>query len=131
MQPREDESEAEVSGRIALVVLPDTTEHTLLVVEVDPLPGAADGDDGWTVATQLSSGQLHRLTNALAGRGTRSGIRPFLLGTDEHVHLTGSPELLVVETTDRAVRIPAGPKRALSKALRAFEASADGAPAAE
>lgn len=125
VQPREDDSEIEVSGRIALVVLPDTTEHTLLVVEVDPLPGAADGDDGWTVATQLSSGQLHRLTNALAGRGTRSGIRPLLLGTDEHVYLTGSPELLVVETGDRVVRVPAGPKRALSKALRAFESSAE------
>lgn len=129
MQPREDDSEAEVSGRIALVVLPDTTEHTLLVVEVDPLPGAADGDDGWTVATQLSSGQLHRLTNALAGRGTRSGIRPFLLGTEDHVHLTGSPELLVVETEDRIVRIPAGPKRSLSKALRAFESTTDAAAA--
>lgn len=121
MQPREDESDPEVAGRIALVVLPEDAEHTLLVVEVDETPQA----DGWTVATLLSSGQLHRLTNALAGKGTRSGIRPRAVDSDEHVYLTGSPELLTVETGDRVVRIPAGPKRALSKALKAYESESE------
>lgn len=123
-EPREDDDAPEVTGRIALVVLPEGSDtRTLLVVEVDDSP-LTGGPAGWTVATPLSSGQLHRLTNALAGRGTRSGIRPLALDSDEHVYLTGSPELLVVETENRAVRIPAGPKRALSKALRAFEDAA-------
>jgi hypothetical protein len=34
----------------------------------------------------------------------------------------GSPELLIVDAGDHHVEIPAGPKRALSKALRAYEA---------
>lgn len=76
--------------------------------------------DGWSVACPLSSGQLHRLTNALEGRGTRPGIRP-LATTGEPVHLGGAPERLVVERGDRRVVIPAGPKRALGKALRAVE----------
>ncbi|MBJ7472351.1 MAG: hypothetical protein JHD16_13675 [Solirubrobacteraceae bacterium] len=99
------------AGRIALVAIPSRDGlSTLLVVE--------HGD--WSVACPLTSGQLHRLTNALAGRGTRTGIRPLSVD-EEQVHLTGSPERLIVEASDRVVTIPAGPKRALSKALRAFE----------
>lgn len=100
-------------GRIAVVTVPHRAgDRTLLVIE--------QGD--WSVAAPLTSGQLHRLTNAVGGRGTRNSVRP--LSVDgEHVHLTGSPELLIVETGDRRVEIPAGPRRALSKALRAFEAS--------
>lgn len=74
----------------------------------------------WSVAATLTSGQLHRLTNALGGRGTRSGVRPESVD-GEHVHLSGSPELLIVECGDRVVRIPAGPKRSLWKAFRALE----------
>lgn len=72
------------------------------------------------VGCPLTTGQLHRLTNALAGRGTRNAIRP--LSVDgEYVHLTGAPERLVVQMGDEVVTIPAGPRRALSWALRAIE----------
>ncbi len=84
--------------------------QTVLVVE--------QGD--WSVACPLTSGQLHRLTNALAGRGTRSGIRPEST-RGGHVYLSGSPELLEIEDGDHTVHVPAGPKRGLSKALRAIE----------
>lgn len=76
----------------------------------------------WSVTIPLTSGQLHRLTNALAGRGTRSGIRP-LATSGEHVYLTGSPETLTVEAADSGVVIPAGPRRGMAKALRAYEES--------
>ncbi len=74
----------------------------------------------WSVGFHLTSGQLHRLTNGLAGRGRRNAIRPLSVD-DDHVHVTGTPERLTVEYGDRIVTIPAGPKRGLSKALRAFE----------
>lgn len=99
------------TGRIALLVAPEGELRATLVVEYED----------WSVACPLSSGQLHRLTNALEGRGTRPGIRP-LATTGEHVHLGGAPERLIVEHGDRRVVIPAGPKRALGKALRAAEA---------
>ncbi|MDO9352520.1 MAG: hypothetical protein Q7T55_02430 [Solirubrobacteraceae bacterium] len=102
------------TGRLALIVAPgpEGTQRTTLVVELI---------DGWSVAAHLSSGQLHRLTNGLAGRGTRNAVRPFSVDDTEHVHLSGSPTTLVVEFGDRVVEIPAGPKRGLSKALRALE----------
>lgn len=100
-----------ISGRIALVYVPHREgPRTLMVLDL--------GD--WSVAFTLTSGQLRRLTNGLAGRGLRNAIRP--LSVDgEPVHLTGSPERLVVEYAGRTAAIPAGPKRALSKALRAAE----------
>lgn len=104
------EGEPAPTGRIALLIAPEGELRHTLVVEFD----------GWSVACPLSSGQLHRLTNALEGRGTRPGIRP-LATTGEPVHLGGAPERLVVEHGDRRVVIPAGPKRALGKALRAVE----------
>lgn len=108
--PRFEELE-DGAGRIAvLVIAGGERAQTVLVVE--------QGD--WSVAVPLTSGQLHRLTNALAGRGTRSGVRP-LSSTGDHVYLTGSPELLVIEDGDHTVHVPAGPKRGLSKALRAIE----------
>ena len=90
-----------VPGRIAVVAVPRAEgPSTLLVIE--------QGD--WSVACPLTKGQLHRLTNAVGGRGTRSGVRP--LSVDgEYVHLTGSPELLIVDSGDHHVEIPAGPKR--------------------
>lgn len=99
-------------GRLAFVVAPgrEGQQRTTLVVE--------QGD--WSVAVPLTSGQLHRLTNGLAGRGTRNAIRP--LSVDEqYVRLAGSPTTLTVEAPDRTVEIPAGPRRYLSKALRALE----------
>ena len=72
---------------------------------------------GWSVGFHLTNGQLHRLTNGLAGRGLRNAIRPLSVDGD-HVHVSGSPELLTVEYRDHVVTIPAGPKRGLSKALR-------------
>lgn len=106
------EPEAELAaGRIAVLVVPGREEPgTLLVVEA--------GD--WSVACPLTSGQLHRLTNAVGGRGTRSGVRPESVD-GEHVHLSGSPEVLIVEVGDRVVRIPAGPKRAMWKAFKGLE----------
>jgi hypothetical protein len=99
-------------GRIALLVAPEGELRHTLVVEYD----------GWSVACPLTKGQLHRLTNALDGRGTRSGIRPLSLD-EEYVHLTGAPERLIVEAGERRVEIPAGPKRAMAKALRAAESA--------
>lgn len=113
VEPALDEDpEAELAaGRLAVVVIPGReAAKTLLVVEL--------GD--WSVACPLTSGQLHRLTNAVGGRGTRSGVRPESVD-GVNVHLNGSPEVLIVETGDRVVRIPAGPKRALWKALRGLE----------
>ena len=99
------------TGRIALAVIDGAEPPFALVVEFED----------WSVACPLSSGQLHRLANALEGRGTRPGIRP--TATDgEVVHLAGSPERLTVEHGDHRVVIPAGPRRALGKALRAAEA---------
>ncbi len=113
--PRFEEPE-DGAGRIAIfVVAGEETTPTTLVVE--------QGD--WSVACPLTSGQFHRLTNALAGRGTRSGIRPEST-RGEHVHLTGSPELLIVEDGEHVVHVPAGPKRALWKALRAIEVQVAG-----
>lgn len=105
------EDEPAPTGRIALLVAPEGESRHTLVVEYED----------WSVACPLSSGQLHRLTNSLEGRGTRPGIRP-VATTGEHVHLGGAPERLIVEHGDRRVVIPAGPKRALGKALRAVEA---------
>lgn len=108
-----EEPEEAVAGRIALLAggVGGSAEAvaTLVVEHAD-----------WSVACPLSRGQLHRLTNALDGRGTRPGIRP--LSVDgATVHLGGSPERLTVEVGERRVVIPAGPKRALAKALRAAE----------
>lgn len=109
--PRFEEEPERGAGRIAVLVVPGgEPAQTVLVVE--------QGE--WSLACPLTSGQLHRLTNALAGRGTRSGIRPEST-RGGHVYLSGSPELLVIEDGDHVVHVPAGPKRALSKALRALE----------
>lgn len=98
-------------GRIAVFVAPHRDgPRTTMVVE--------QGD--FTIAFVLTSGQLHRLTNGLAGRGLRNTIRPISVD-DEPVQLTGSPTLLEVTVGERLIEIPAGPKRALSKALRALE----------
>lgn len=108
-----EDPDAAVAGRIALLIGgggAGAEQVATLAVE--------HGD--WSVACPLSRGQLHRLTNALDGRGTRPGIRPDST-TGEQVHLGGSPERLTVEFGDRRVVIPAGPKRALAKALRAAE----------
>lgn len=100
------------AGRFALVYAPHREGPRMtLVVE----------QGTWSVAVPLTSGQLHRLTNGLAGRGTRNAIRP--LSVDEqYVRLAGSPTTLTVEAPDRTVEIPAGPRRFLSKTLRALEA---------
>lgn len=85
--------------------------RTTLVVELQQ----------WSVGCHLTSGQLHRLTNGLAGRGRRNAIRPYSVDGEEHVYLTGTPETLTVGFGEQLVTIPAGPRRGLSKALRAFE----------
>jgi hypothetical protein len=105
--------EEQGAGRIAVIVTPATGEapRTTLVVELD----------AWSVACRLTSGQLHRLTNGLAGRGRRNTVRP-VTADDEQVHLSGEPETLTVEFRDHAVQIPAGPRRSLSWALRDLEA---------
>ncbi len=89
--PAEELPEAEI-GRLALAVADGAASWAPMLV-VD----CAD----WSVACTLTSGQLHRLANALGGRGTRSGIRP-VATTGEHVHLTGSPERLVVQVGEHA-----------------------------
>ncbi|MBO9532724.1 MAG: hypothetical protein J7513_07110 [Solirubrobacteraceae bacterium] len=107
--PVGDPEDAPAPGRIALLVPGgDASIAGTLVVE--------HGE--WSVACPLSSGQLHRLTNALDGKGTRPGIRPTST-TGATVHLGGSPELLTVDDGEHQVAIPAGPKRAMAKALRA------------
>lgn len=98
--------------RVGVVLTPPAGEkpRTTLVVECDD----------WAVHCALTTGQLHRLTNGLAGRGRRNTIRP-TTATDEHVHLTGTPETLTVEFGDHIVVIPAGPRRSFSWALRELE----------
>lgn len=111
------ERESEIPGRIALLrgafAVPGddaTTVPWALVIE--------HGED-LALACPLSNGQLHRLTNALDGRGTRGGIRPRAT-TGAYVHLAGTPERLTVDLgDDERLEIPAGPRRALAKALRA------------
>lgn len=76
----------------------------------------------WSAACHLTSGQLHRLTNGLAGRGRRGSVRPLALDGEQHVYLTGTPETLTITVGAQMATIPAGPRRGLSKALRAFEA---------
>lgn len=99
-------------GRLAVIVTPldGDAPRTTLVVELDE----------WSVACALTTGQLHRLTNGLAGRGRRNTVRP-VTAADEQVHLTGTPETLTVEFREHAVQIPAGPRRSLSWALRDLE----------
>lgn len=104
--------EEQGAGRVAVIVTPPAGEapRTTLVVELE----------GWSVHCALTTGQLHRLTNGLAGRGRRNTIRP-VTASEEHVHLTGTPEVLTVEFGDHAIDIPAGPRRSFSWALRALE----------
>lgn len=99
------------AGQLALIATPHRDGlHTMMVVATA----------GWSVGFHLTSGQLHRLTNGLAGRGRRHAIRPLSVDGD-HVYVAGTPERLTVEYRDQLVTIPAGPRRGLSKALRAFE----------
>jgi hypothetical protein len=98
-------------GRLSVFVAPHGDgPRTTMVVEL------AD----WSVGFTLTSGQLHRLTNGLAGRGRRNTVRPLSVD-EEHVYLTGTPTTLTVQSGDRVVEIAAGPKRGLSRALRALE----------
>lgn len=109
--PSEELPETEI-GRIALATAEaDAAWAPMLVVDLVD----------WRVACTLTSGQLHRLGNALSGRGTRNAVRP--ISTDgAHVHLTGSPDRLVVQCGELVATIPAGPRRALARALQAYEA---------
>lgn len=101
------------AGRLALLATPcaDGWRVALLVELAE-----------WSAACRLTSGQLHRLTNGLAGRGRRGSVRPLALDGEHHVYLTGTPETLTVTLGEQTAIIPAGPRRGLSKALRAFEA---------
>jgi hypothetical protein len=117
------ERDTEVPGRIALLIVPASEASPTSAGEEPPLRHTLVVEHAdWSIACPLSTGQLHRLTNALDGRGTRSGIRP-LATNGELVHLSGAPERLIVEQGEWRVEIPAGPRRALAKALRAAEAA--------
>lgn len=70
----------------------------------------------WSTSFELTSGQRHRLTNALTERGTRKGIRP-VASNGEFVHVSATRHTLSIDTGDHAVDLPTGPKRMLSTAL--------------